>query len=87
MRKIVMPVRYELKQVVDAHNESRVPNPRTKGRKTTIKGEINKTTYDFMTQGFAVIRNAIPKEILQFALDVSKTIEAQPKMRDAIMGH
>lgn len=86
MRKIVMPVRYELKQVVDAHNESRVPNPRTKGRKTTIKGEINKTTYDFMTQGFAVIRNAIPKEILQFALDVSKTIEAQPQMRDAIMG-
>ena len=77
MRKIVMPVRYELKQVVDAHNESRVPNPRTKGRKTTIKGEINKTTYDFMTQGFAVIRNAIPKEILQFALDVSKSMLAE----------
>ena len=43
-------------------------------------GEINENTYKFYTNRFVVLRNFIPKEIIEFTMDVWKTIEAQPEL-------
>lgn len=46
-------------------------------------GEINENTYKFYTDRYVVLRNFIPKEIIEYSMDVWKTIEAQPELNSA----
>jgi hypothetical protein len=73
MGKTVMPVRYKIQTIKPAGDDNTfcVKTPKN----VKFKGDISKTTYDYINNGFAVIRNAIPKEIIQFALDTWKTME------------
>lgn len=77
MGKTAMPVRYKIQtiQLTGDDNNFAVKTPKN----VKFKGDISKTTYDYINNGFAVIRNAIPKEIIQFALDTWKTMEHQPE--------
>ncbi len=47
--------------------------------KTAI-GEINEDTYKLLKERYVVLRNVIPKDIIEFAMDVWKTIEHQPNL-------
>ena len=69
MGKTAMPVRYKINTLINEHRN---------GIEKKITGDITKTTYEYINNGFSVIRNAIPKEIIEFALDTWKTMETQP---------
>ena len=72
--RIVKLVRYKIE--MSAHGDPAV------GRSAV--GEINENTYKFYTNRFVVLRNFIPKEIIEFTMDVWKTIEAQPELLSLI---
>ena len=72
--RIVKLVRYKIE--MSAHGDPAV------GRSAV--GEINENTYKFYTNRFVVLRNFIPKEIIEFTMDVWKTIEAQPELNSII---
>ena len=44
----------------------------------TVKGVFNDHTHQFITEGYTVFRNFIPKEMIEFSMDVWKTIEHHP---------
>ncbi len=46
----------------------------------TAVGEINENTYKFYTDRYVVLRNFIPKEIIEYSMDVWRTIESQPEL-------
>ena len=51
--------------------------------KRPITGKTNKETLQFMKGRYLVLRDFIPKEILDFTMDVIKTMEAC----DSVGGH
>lgn len=50
---------------------------------SNIRGWTNKETRDFHENRFVVLRNFIPKDIINMTLDTWKTIEANPEYKDA----
>ena len=43
-----------------------------------VYGWTNETTFEFMTKGYVVLKNYIPKEIINMSLDAWKTVENDP---------
>lgn len=72
MRKIAMPVPYKDK---DIKIMTKLDND-----KRPITGKTNKETLQFMKGRYLVIRDFIPKEIIDFTMDVIKTMEASDSM-------
>jgi hypothetical protein len=73
MGRTVMPAQYKISDVgvtLQSNN-----------KRKRVDGTTNKTTYEYINNGFSVIRNAIPKEIIEFALDTWKTMETQPNFQ------
>ena len=72
-----MPVQYDEKIVrVEQTSEAEgteVPN--SPDGKVTVKGWTNEVTREFQTQGYVVLRNFIPKEVIDMTMDSWKTIE------------
>tara|TARA_B110000483_G_scaffold155798_1_gene185100 strand:+ start:40 stop:1062 length:1023 start_codon:yes stop_codon:yes gene_type:complete len=81
-RKTVKRVLFEDKTVdyVNLHEGESLK----KGEKH-LTGQTNPETWSLMKDKFVVLRNFIPKEISNMALDSWKTIESQPKMDEAIL--
>ena len=77
VRKTAMPVRYEDKNVKIQLAE----NPEDKKK---ITGWTNEITREFQTQGYVILRNFIPKEIIDMAMDTWLTIEHNQKWNDTI---
>lgn len=75
MGKTAMPVQYKISTEIKAGHKTLT---KKKIKQKRVDGTINKTTYEYINNGFSVIRNAIPKEIIEFALDTWKTMETQP---------
>lgn len=75
-RRIVTPVQYNEKNVKiqTTYNDGNKP----------ITGWTNEETMFFMENGYLVLKNFIPKEVIEMTMDVWKTIEHQPHMHDAI---
>ena len=62
-----MPVQYDDKKIriSDIENEGDIP----------VKGWTNQLTRDFKTKGYVVLKDFIPKEIIQMTMDSWLTIE------------
>ena len=71
-----MPVQYEDKKlkivVEDTPEGANVP---TEDGKDRINGWTNELTRDFQTKGYVVLRNFIPKQVIDMTMDSWKTIE------------
>tara|TARA_R110001606_G_scaffold9252_4_gene40174 strand:+ start:2407 stop:3432 length:1026 start_codon:yes stop_codon:yes gene_type:complete len=81
---IAMPVQYEDKKlkivVEDTPEGANVP---TEDGKDRINGWTNELTRDFQKNGYVVLRNFIPKEIIDMTLDAWLSIENKPEWNDA----
>ncbi len=75
-RRNVTPVQYNEKNVKiqTTYNDGKKP----------ITGWTNEETMFFMENRYLVLKNFVPKEVIEMAMDVWKTIEHQPHMHDAI---
>ena len=77
---IAMPVQYEDKKlkivVEDTPEGANVP---TEDGKDRINGWTNELTRDFQKNGYVVLRNFIPKEIIDMTLDAWLSIENKPE--------
>tara|TARA_Y100000022_G_scaffold33043_2_gene26342 strand:- start:302 stop:1288 length:987 start_codon:yes stop_codon:yes gene_type:complete len=69
-----MPVQYDDKKIriSDIENEGDIP----------VKGWTNQLTRDFKTKGYVVLKDFIPKEIIQMTMDSWLTIENNEKWND-----
>ena len=79
-----MPVQYDDKNVrieVNSEPEGAEASNSSDG-KVRVKGWTNDITREFQTQGYVVLRNFIPKEIIDMTMDSWKTIEHNPKWND-----
>ncbi len=70
-----MPVRYEDKTIKTEQKEQ--PEDTKK-----VVGWTNEITREFQTQGYVILRNFIPKEIINMAMDTWKTIEHKQEWND-----
>ena len=72
-----MPVQYDDKIVrIEQHSEvegAEVPN--TPDGKVTVKGWTNEITREFQTQGYVVLRNFIPKEVIDMTMDSDQNFD------------
>ena len=79
-----MPVQYDDKIVrIEQHSlaeGAEVPN--TPDGKVTVKGWTNEITREFQTKGYVVLRNFIPKEVIDMTMDSWKTIELNKEWND-----
>lgn len=81
MRRIAMPVPYESRTieyiVKDAwRGYDFLPE---KSDKKPLTGKTNPETWQLWKEGYVVLRNFIPKELCQFAMDTWQTIEHDPE--------
>ena len=72
MRKIAMPVPYKDK---DVKIMTKLDND-----KRPVTGKTNKETLQFMKGRYLVLKDFIPKEIIDFTMDVIKTMEESNSM-------
>ena len=72
-----MPVRYEDKNLKTEQFE----NPEDEKK---VVGWTNELTREFQTQGYVILRNFIPKEIIDMTMDSWMTIEHKQEWNDAI---
>jgi hypothetical protein len=83
MRKIAMPVQYEDKKVkVELYDTPEGAEVKTNDGKISTKGWTNRLTKDFQDNGYVVLRNFIPKEIIDMTMDAWKCIENRPEWND-----
>lgn len=75
-RRIVTPVQYNEKNV-------KIQTRDGDGKKP-VTGWTNEQTMFFMENRYLVLKNFIPKEIIDMAMDVWKTIEAQPNVAESV---
>lgn len=73
MKKIVKHVRFEDKTIEYIDKE------------TGEKGKTTPKTWKLMKDGYVVIKDFIPKEIIDFCLDSWKTVEYDPKKYEVIL--
>jgi len=72
-----MPVRFE-DRTVEYYIENAVQSEKGK----IIEGRTNPDTWKLMKEGYVVLRNFIPKDIITFALDTWKRMELDPEMSE-----
>ena len=77
MRKIAMPVPYDAKTVKYTYPDDERPG-------TSIAGVTNPETWSLMKDRYVVLKNFIPKDIINMSLDAWKTIEGNKKWDEAI---
>ena len=78
-----MPVRYEDKTVkIETYDQPEGAKVPSKDGKVSIKGWTNELTREFQTKGYVVLRNFIPKEIIDMTMDSWKTIEHNQEWND-----
>ena len=83
MRKIAMPVPYEDKTVIYTYpDEERMKKDGETPQR--LSGRTNQLTWDLMKDRFVVLRNFIPKDIINMSLDTWKTIEHNESWDEAI---
>lgn len=79
-----MPVRYEDKNVRISNFQepegAEVPN--APDGKVATKGWTNEATREFQTKGYVVLKNFIPKDIIDMTMDTWKTIEMNEEWND-----
>jgi len=72
-----MPVRYDKKNVkIELIEDPNAPTDKA------VQGWTNEITREFQTQGYVVLRNFIPKEIIDMVMDSWKTIEHNQEWND-----
>lgn len=72
-----MPIREEDRTVEYIHDAG--------GGSKKVMGRTNPETWQFMKERYVVLRNFIPKDIINMCLDTWKTTEGNPDWEDAIM--
>ena len=78
-----MPVQYDDKIVrIEQTSSAEGTEINTPDGKVTVKGWTNEITREFQTQGYVVLRNFIPKEIIDMTMDSWKTIELNKEWND-----
>lgn len=79
-----MPVQYRDKNVkIEHYSEpegAEVPN--AEDGKVSVKGWTNELTREFQTKGYVILRDFIPKEIIDMTMDTWKTIEMKQEWND-----
>lgn len=78
VRKIAMPVPFE-KRTVQYINNDILDDSKP------LMGRTNPETWKFIKEGYVVLRNFIPKDVLNMTLDTWKTVEASQDWDNAIM--
>ena len=82
-RKIAMPVRYEDKLVkIELEDVPEGAKIDSKDGKATIKGWTNDLTRDFQKNGYVILRNFIPKDIINMTLDSWLSLEHKPEWNE-----
>ena len=74
VRKTAMPVRFE-----DRTIEYIVKDALASEKKSDISGRTNPDTWQLMKEGYVVLRNFIPKELIQITMDTWQTMELNPQ--------
>ncbi len=78
-----MPVQYDDKIVrIEQTSSAEGTEINTPDGKVTVKGWTNEITREFQTQGYVVLRNFIPKEVIDMTMDSWKTIELNKEWND-----
>ena len=70
VRKIAMPVRFE-----DRTIEYIVKDALSSEKKSDISGRTNPETWSLMKEGYVVLKNFVPKDMIQFTMDSWQTME------------
>ena len=70
VRKIAMPVQYD-----DRTIDYLVKDALGGGKKSDIGGKTNPETWKLMKEGYVVLKNFIPKDIIEFTMDSWKVME------------
>lgn len=55
------------------------------GDKRPVTGKTNKETLQFMKNRFVVLKNFVPKDVIDLTMDSWKTFEANPQMMNVVM--
>ena len=79
-----MPVRFEDRTIEYIVEDAVYRKHDLKGEKKTadITGKTNPQTWQLWKQGYVVLRDFVPKDIIQMALDSWKRMELDPDMRE-----
>ena len=79
-----MPVRFEDRTIEYIVEDVVYRKHDLKGEKKTadITGKTNPHTWQLWKQGYVVLRDFVPKDIIQMALDSWKRMELAPDMRE-----
>ena len=83
MRKIAMPVPYDEKTVIYTYPDDERMDKDGENH-LRISGRTNQLTWDLMKDRFVVLRNFIPKDVINLSLDTWKTIEHNGAWDEAI---
>lgn len=80
VRKIAMPVPFE-DRTIDYEVDEALALAELQGNNTAkLTGKTNPDTWKLMKEGYVILRNYIPKEIIDFTLDSWKRMELDPEM-------
>jgi hypothetical protein len=81
-----MPVRFEDKTIKykDQVTGIRQTQPQQGVPDVILKGATNPDTWQLMKEGYVVLKQYIPKEVVRLTLDTWKTIEAAPYQEDIL---
>jgi len=82
MRVIVMPVRYNKKEIKIQVLDSVETGTGSNDGEVAVSGYTNQETLDFQQKGYLILRNFIPKDIIDMTLDAWKSIENKPEWND-----
>ena len=80
VRKTAMPVQFE-DRTIQYIVENAISEDIKKGKGgTVLAGSTNPETWKFMKEGYVILRDFIPKDIINMALDAWKRMELDPDM-------
>lgn len=79
---IKMPVRYDKKDIRIEVEDVPEGTGGNEGMQK-VRGYTNQETLDFQKNGYVILRNFIPKDIINMTMDAWKTIENKPDWNDA----
>ena len=80
LRKTAMPVQFE-DRTINYVVEDAIAGEIKKGKGSdTLTGSTNPETWQFMKEGYIVLRDFIPKDIIRMTMDTWKRMELDPKM-------
>ena len=80
VRKTAMPVQFE-DRTIQYVVEGAISEDIKKGKGgTVLTGSTNPETWQFMKEGYVILRNFIPKDIINMTLDTWKRMELDPEM-------